>query len=234
MLKLLDLNIALYNDWDKRAPSIVDFIKEQRPDIVTLEEVMDDAKYNKYGNNQAVQIARATGFDHCAFYLSGNLQKESPQWVGDRRARAGDAILSKYALAKVVKKRLKRHPEDKHYRGIVKARVMSRPPIDLIVVHFSNNDLFSRLHMEEVVGYVRKAQIRPVIVGDFNMYPENMLRMVPEDYTLSYALKKYVSFPSEGNTFDYIMLPKGLKFKSMECIDGGLSDHSALVAEIEQ
>ena len=44
----------------------------------------------------------------------------------------------------------------------------------------------------------------------------------------------YVSFPSEGNTFDYIMLPKGLKFRNLECIDRGLSDHSALVAEIWQ
>ena len=232
MLKLLDLNIALYNDWDTRMPKIVDFIKEQKPDIVTLEEVMDDAKYNRYGDNQAKQIARATGLSHCAFYLSGNLQRESPQWVGDRRARAGDAILSRYALTDIVKRRLKRRQDDKHYRGIVKARIMSKPPMDLIVVHFSNNDVFSKLHMTEVLEYIKRVNIKPIIVGDFNMYPENILPMVPKDYTLSYALKKYVSFPSEGNTFDYIMLPKGLKFKSLECINRGLSDHSSLVAEI--
>ena len=29
MLKLLDLNIALYNDWNTRMPRIVDFIKER-------------------------------------------------------------------------------------------------------------------------------------------------------------------------------------------------------------
>ena len=232
MLKLLDLNIALYNDWDTRMPKIVDFIKEQKPDIVTLEEVMDDAKYNKYGNNQAMQIARATGMSYCAFYLSGNLQKESPQWVGDRRARAGDAILSRYALTNIVKRRLQRHRDDRHYRGIVKARIMAKPSIDLIVVHFSNNDLFSRLHMKEVLGYIKRANIKPIIVGDFNMYPKNILPMVPKDYTLSYAAKKYVSFLSEGNTFDYIMLPKGLEFKSLECIDRGFSDHSSLVAEI--
>ena len=232
MLKLLDLNIALYNDWDTRMPKIVDFIKEQKPDIVTLEEVMDDAKYNRYGDNQAKQIARATGLSHCAFYLSGNLQRESPQWVGDRRARAGDAILSRYALTDIVKRRLKRRQDDKHYRGIVKARIMSKPPMDLIVVHFSNNDVFSKLHMTEVLEYIKRVNIKPIIVGDFNMYPENILPMVPKDYTLSYALKKDVSFPSEGNTFDYIMLPKGLKFKSLECINRGLSDHSSLVAEI--
>jgi endonuclease/exonuclease/phosphatase family metal-dependent hydrolase len=234
MLKLLDLNIALYNDWDTRMPRIVDFIKEQKPDIVTLEEVMDDAKYNKHGDNQAKQIAKTTGLSHCAFYLSGNLQKESPQWVGGRRARAGNAILSKYALTNIVKRRLKCHQDDRHYRGIVKARVMCKPPIDLIVVHFSNNDVFSRLHMEEVLEYIKGANIKPVIVGDFNMYPKNILQMVPKDYTLSYALKKYVSFPPEGNTFDYIILPKGLEFKSLECIDKDLSDHSALVAEIDQ
>ena len=234
MLKLLDLNIALYNDWDTRMPKIVNFIKEQKPDIVTLEEVMDDAKYNRYGDNQAKQIARATGLSHCAFYLSGNLQRESPQWVGSRRARTGDAILSRYALTNIVKRRLKRHQDDRHYRGIVKARVMSKSPIDLIVVHFSNNDIFSRLHMEEVLEYIKRVNIKPVIVGDFNMYPKNILSVVPKDYTLSYSLNRYVSFPSEGNTFDYIMLPKFLKFKSLECIDGGFSDHSSLVAEIGQ
>ncbi|EET90569.1 MAG: endonuclease/exonuclease/phosphatase family protein [Candidatus Micrarchaeales archaeon] len=234
MLKLLDLNIWLYNDWEARMPKIVNFIKEQKPDIVTLQEVMDDAKYNKYGDNTAKQIARAAGMDNCAFYLSGNLQKESPQWIGDRRARAGEAILSKYPLTKIVKKKLKRHPDDRHHRGIVKARVMSEPPIDIIVVHFSNNDLFSRLQMEEVLHYIRRARIRPVVVGDFNMYPKNIMQMVPEDYILSYALKKYVSFPSEGNTFDYMMIPRSMRFGSLECIDRGLSDHSALIAEISQ
>ncbi|MCL5434218.1 MAG: endonuclease/exonuclease/phosphatase family protein [Candidatus Marsarchaeota archaeon] len=234
MLKLLNLNIWLYNNWEERMPKIADFIKEQKPDIVTLQEVMDDAKYNKYGDNTATQIARAAGMDNCIFYLSGNLQKESPQWIGDRRARAGEAILSKYPLAKIVKRKLKKHPDDRHHRGIVMARVMSEPHIDVMVVHFSNNELFSRLQMDEVLRYIRRSHIRPVIVGDFNMYPKDIIQVVPSDYTLSYALKKYVSFPSEGNTFDYIMIPKNMKFGSLECIDRGLSDHCALVAEILQ
>jgi endonuclease/exonuclease/phosphatase family metal-dependent hydrolase len=235
LLKLFDLNIALYNDWEERKPRILELIREQKPDIVTLQEVMDDAKYNRYGDNQAKELAKELGFKHCAFYLSGNLQKESSQWFGDRRCRAGEAILSRYPLRNVAKKRLKRQPTDKHYRGIVYAEVkVAGVWRSVIVVHFSNDNILSLLHMKEVLAYAKKKNIYPVIVGDFNIKNTNdILALTPKDFTLSYAIKKYVSYPSKGETLDYIMLPKGLGFRSLECLGNNLSDHKALVACIE-
>jgi endonuclease/exonuclease/phosphatase family metal-dependent hydrolase len=243
MLKLLSLNIGLYSgysrlkfgSWEERKASIIQFIKKQNPDVVALQEVMDDAKFNEYGDNQAKQLAKVLRFNHSVVYLSSNLQKESPQWVGDRRAREGNAILSRYPLVGIVKRHLKRQPEDKHYRGIVYARVMAPEPYELMVVHFTNNDAFSVLHLKEVLAYVKRTGSRPIIAGDFNIKDtRTALSLTPNGCTLSYAVKKYISHPSTKETLDYIMLPSGLRFGGLECIDSGLSDHCALIAEIDK
>ncbi len=234
VLKLLDLNIALYNGWSVRMPEIVRLIREHGPDVVALQEVMDDAKFNKYGDNQAKQLARALGFGHCAVYLSSNLRKESPQWVGDRRAREGNAILSRYPLRDIVKRRLKRQACDRHCRGFVYARVMAPVPFTIMVVHFTNDDVFSVLHLKEALAYAERAKLRPIIVGDFNIRDTKAaLALTPKGYTLSYAAKRYVSHPKTGETLDDIMLPEGMRFRSLQSIDKKLSDHCALVAEIE-
>lgn len=234
MLKLLDLNIGLYWNWEERKPKIVKLISEQNPDVVMLQEVMDDAKYNAYGCNQAKELARDLGFRYYAVYLSGNMQRESPQWVGDRRCRAGNAILSRYPLHNIAKKRLKKQPSDRHHRGIVYAEVLKGRRIGIIVVHFSNDDTLSVLHMKEVLAYARKKRIRPIIVGDFNIRKtENILALTPQDYLCSFSVKKYVSFPSKGETLDYILLPREMKLKKFECLSRNVSDHRALIASIE-
>ena len=235
MLKLFDLNIGLYWKWEERKPEIVKLIREQNPDVVTLQEVMDDARYNAYGENQAKELARELGFRYYAVYMSGNLQKESPQYFGDRRCRAGDAILSRYPLHNVVKKRLRKQPSDRHHRGIVYAEVFKGRRIGIIVVHFSNDDVLSLLHMKEVLEYAKKKGMRPVIVGDFNIRKtDNILALTPQDYLCSYSVKRYVSFPSKGETLDYILLPTGLKFKEFECLSRDVSDHRPLIASIGQ
>ena len=42
-----------------------------------------------------------------------------------------------------------------------------------------------------------------------------------------------MSYPIRKWTLDYVLIPKKYKFKSFECMGKGLSDHKALVTEVE-
>jgi endonuclease/exonuclease/phosphatase family metal-dependent hydrolase len=69
-----------------------------------------------------------------------------------------------------------------------------------------------------------------IIIGDFNMLPEE-LEERKTGVISSYEFKKYISFPNENTTFDYCLLPKGW-FVKVELIEG-ISDHCGLYLEIE-
>jgi exonuclease III len=55
-MKILNLNLWNYNDFGKRKPLIVDFLKKHNSDIITMQEVRDDLRFNSKGDNQAKQI----------------------------------------------------------------------------------------------------------------------------------------------------------------------------------
>jgi endonuclease/exonuclease/phosphatase family metal-dependent hydrolase len=233
MVKILDLNIWNYENFKERKPKIIRLIKEQDPDIVTLQEVSDDLKFNKEGENQAQQLNRKLNYPYFAFYLVSNMQKESPNTFGDRKYTSGNAILSKYPILKVVKKRLKKQKNDKHHRGILHAKIKVDKTYDIIVVHFSNNKIFSLPHLSETLDYVKKRKIAPIIIGDFNILePLEVTRLAKTKYESSYIYKKYISYPSKKEVLDYILIPKELRFKSFKCLNDNVSDHRALVAEI--
>ena len=135
---------------------------------------------------------------------------------------------------KVEKKELKKHEEDIYNCGNLYVQIKAKRIIDIIVVHFSNKDLQSLLHLIETLKYIKKKKIKPIIVGDFNIKNSNYLHDLTEDeYKSSMKFKKYSSYPPANYTLDYIIIPKGFIFKSLRCIGSGLSDHKALVTEIE-
>lgn len=69
-----------------------------------------------------------------------------------------------------------------------------------------------------------------IIVGDFNMTPSE-LEKIKSEYISSYDIERYVSYPSEGNTFDYCLI-RHWKFIRIETFEW-LSDHAWLYFEIE-
>ncbi len=65
-----------------------------------------------------------------------------------------------------------------------------------------------------------------------NKYSTEQLREFEKEsyakyYTSSIDFKKYVSFPSESITLDYVLIPKRFAFDSLD-VHEGLSDHNAL------
>jgi endonuclease/exonuclease/phosphatase family metal-dependent hydrolase len=224
-MKLLDLNVWNYNDFERRKPLIVNFIKKYNTDIIAFQEINDDPRYNSKSNNQANQINDAIGrkFGYeCIFMKTMEKDTDGVHIV------SGIAILSRIKIIKVSKIKLKKHPDDKYDRGILHIKTKE---FDLINVHFSPGDNFAKLHLLETLEYVKRANINPIIVGDFNFRDAKTITEIDlKNFRISTDFKEYISKPPY--TLDYILIPKNFTFKSFSCIEANLSDHKALLSEI--
>jgi len=233
MVKILNLNIYNYNNFEERKPKIIDFVKKHNPDLVVLQEVRDDVKFNKKGDNQAKQLNRELNYPYLIYYPVTDKRKERPEKY-DSFCIEGTAILSKFKILKVEENKLKKHEDDRYTCGNLYFKIKAEKVIDLIAVHFSNSDLFSLLHLIETLKYTKKKRIKPIILGDFNIrHPEYLSETIYDDYLSSYDYKKYLSYPPAKYTLDYIVIPKEFKFKFLKCLGKGLSDHMALLTEIK-
>src|SRR3989344_9682137 len=106
-MKILNLNLWNYNNFDSRKSKIIKFIKKNNPDLVTLQEVRDDIKFNKKGNNQAKQLNRELNYPYYEFYPVTDKRKERPKKYKNYCIE-GIAILSKFPILKVERKKLKK------------------------------------------------------------------------------------------------------------------------------
>lgn len=233
VIKILNLNLWNYNNWVKRKPKIVSFIKKESPDIILFQEVRDDIEFNKKGENQAKQLNKILGYSFYAFYPVTDKRKERPEKY-NHYCFEGTAILSRFPILKIERIKLKKQQEDRYTCGNLHVRIKADKLFDLVGVHFSNSDLFSKLHLIETMNQIRKRKIRPIIAGDFNMRHTKLLKdLTGKSYTNSFMHKAYISYPSRNWVLDYIVIPKEYEFKSFKCTGAGLSDHKALVAKIK-
>ena len=233
MIKIFNLNLWNYTNWKEREPRILETIKKQNPDIITLQEVRDDIQFNKKKDNQAKQLNRELNYPYYAFYPVTDKQRERPEKYKNYCIE-GTAILSKFPIIKVERKKLQKHKQDRYTCGNLYVKIKAEKIIDLIVVHFSNSNYFSLLHILETLKDVKKRGIKPIIIGDFNIIDSYVLHDLTEDeFHSSLKFKKYVSYPAKNETLDYVLIPKKFKFSSFECLTEDISDHRALVARIK-
>ena len=233
-LKILNLNIWNYNNWEARMPRILKFIQKHNPDIVVLQEIRDDLRFNKKGYNQAKQLNKELNYPHHSFYIISDKRKERPEQY-DRYCVEGIAILSKFPIIRTKKRMLKKHLLDRYSCGNLYVQLkIKNKKVDLLGVHFSNSELTSLLHLIETLKNLKKDKTNPIIVGDFNMFDFELLRdLTGENFTSSRDYKKYVSYPAKKWALDYILIPKKYKFKSFKCEGTNISDHRALIAEVK-
>lgn len=243
MIKLLSLNLCNYHNFEERKSRIINFIKDLEPDIVALQEVRDDLKYNAIGDNQAKQINRGLNYPYMAFIETMNVNKVK-SIPNEPACTEGLAVLSKLPILETTKKNLKKHPSDKFTRAIMHIRVMSNKAINILNIHFSPGIQFAKLHLKEALEFSRSLGINPIILGDFNIPDPRIIKGLAPDYSISTDVKGYLSYCPKENikkdkvynpkpcTLDYILIPKNHKFKYFDCMDEDLSDHNALFAEI--
>ncbi len=236
-LKILSLNIfRYYQDWETRKSKIINFIKKTKPDIIVLQECFDDSRYNKEGDNQGTQLNKELGFKNCIYSIAEKLKSERGKLI-DVPVYDGLCLLTNLSIIQNNDIKLKKAIDDRHDR-IIQRVVLSKEDNKFILfnTHFSNRDDWANDHLEETINLAKKETSTPIIIGDLNIkVQENIMKITGEDYNISWFIKKYISFPSEEETFDYVLLPKiGYKFENIFCSGNHLSDHKALVTTISK
>ena len=230
--KIFDLNLWNYNNFEERKPRIIEAIKKCNPDIIAFQEVRDDLRFNSRGYNQARQLNTKLGYKNFAFMKTMDVNKVNNR-LQNPDCIEGLALLSKYPIVKVLRKKLVQHDNDRHIRGILYINIKTKNDIEVCVVHFSPNRLFSKLHLEETLKCFKKIQLPPIIIGDFNIDGQCIIAgLATNDYRISTKVCACITLPETMRTIDFILLPKKYKYKSFYCTGTDLSDHRALVAEV--
>ena len=233
-LKIMTLNIERYDhDWPERKKNIIRRIKKEKPDIVFMQEVFDDTRYQKPGgDNQLTQLNKELKYKHTLLDIAEQVvQHGNPvtKPVFDCLGCLTNLPVCKHAAIHLEKKE-----NDRHFRAVqIIGLQLHGEDITFYNAHYSNND-DSELQLKETMKIAEARKEQPIILGDLNILsPEIVAKACGKKYICSYDVKKYISIPSKNETLDYIIIPKNMKFKSIICDGDGYSDHRPLTAEIE-
>jgi endonuclease/exonuclease/phosphatase family metal-dependent hydrolase len=165
-VKVMTLNIWNYNEpWHIRLNLIADLIGLHKPDVIGLQEIRYDERYDPE-KNQAEQIAeRLTDY---RFTFEKAQIDSADRWEGL-------AILSKFDIIDSSYIRLSRDMEDeldKRHQRIVLRAVIDLPvgQFNFFNTHLSLSDKARKRVIIEVVDFLEnfESNLPKVIVGDFN------------------------------------------------------------------
>ena len=169
MLRVLTLNLwNLAGDWRARREEVVVWLRQLEPDVVCLQEVIDDGR----GRNTAEWLAERTGFAGVAF-------GGAPIEDGDG-ARFGNAVLSRSAIDHSATHGLPSgdpRPEPIE-RVVLHARTAG---LDVFSTHLTSLYWCGNLREQQVVRLdeVVRAEADPaadlpaILAGDFNADPDS-------------------------------------------------------------
>jgi endonuclease/exonuclease/phosphatase family metal-dependent hydrolase len=235
MLKIMTLNLWCYFDWDNRKGNINVVIKNLNPDFIAFQEAQTNHSFSDYP--QSDFIADTCGYKYRVFAptykrdgqidVSGGMTQETSY---------GLALISKYPIVSSETYFLRQHPDHDEACSVLFCKIdVNGKLIDVCNVHFGNSDLFSDLHLNELMDLCEKRHIQPILLGDFNhfnlgSYKENRLK----NYMLTTDAAAYESMPKNNGTLDYIVVPSSkYTIKSAICPNEYVSDHRALFAVVE-
>jgi endonuclease/exonuclease/phosphatase family metal-dependent hydrolase len=234
MLKVMTLNLWCYFDWKNRKNNILSLIRDESPDFITFQEAQTNPAFSAFP--QSDFIADATGYKYKVFAPTykrdGQVDKNGDM---NQETSYGLAFISKYPIISVETYFLRRHPEYDEETSVLFCKIdVDGVIIDICNVHFGNSELFSDLHLNELIDLCEDRNIEPIIAGDFNnfdlsAYKQNRLK----DYILSTDIDEYESMPKNKGTLDYIIVPASrYDIKAINCSKMYVSDHRALIANI--
>ncbi len=222
-----------YVDLDKYA----DMIKRYSPQIVALQEVYDGKK--PQFKDQTEQIKDKLSAKYSAYAVGATFP-----W-GDK---IGNAVLSSYPILNVERTDVpcptenERDPDENEWyedRAILKTTIDIGKKIDVITTHFGLNTS-EKLRMEQKLTAILDTSGNPhILMGDFNANPHTEVLKPYYDRLTSAAdvagkTDVFTFAPFEPRqTIDYVFVSKEFKVLGYEVTDEVLSDHKAVIVELE-
>jgi len=209
-----------------------EFIKEEDPDFVALQEVDNRTFRERAPKQNDIDFATELGYHTGMIPAYGKT-------IPYRGGYYGIGILSKYPLSKIERIYLPKTENGKEQRAVLVAEVEYKEGeyITFASTHLDYTNTEERQVQVEKLNEVLKQSAYPVIVaGDFNARPDAVeIRQGMSEWKLVSSLDPTVPADKPRHTIDYIFcFPKG-KWKDIENqtyrID--LSDHLPISAVIE-
>ncbi len=234
MIKLMTLNLWGYEQWDTREKAVLSLMKKQSPDIIALQEVRFDM--TKAPTSQAAHLASKGSFPYVIYTPSLREGRRPRQRTLTEGYSHGLALLSKYPVVSSELYHLSQGFNfDEPCSTLFATININGQMIDICNVHFGNADQESNEHLEELVKLCVTRGVQPVVMGDFNIFKlaKHSNNTLLENYTLSSDELDYISVPKNNGTLDYVVIPEKYSFKSVTCPEDEVSDHRAVVTEIE-
>ncbi len=246
-MKLLQLNIWM----GRLLPRVLELIEEETPDILCLQEVFSsktDVVIPDFMFNSLEHIQNKTGFRHV--YFSPVLETN----ISDTTTRFGNAIVSKYPLAKTETRFINGQFTANHSatdrapntRNIQYASIElpSGESLHLLNHHAywltdQLGDKVSVEKMKQVANFAQQFSGPLILSGDLNVTPESPAMRVFDDFLedLTATRKLQTTLSELGKVkdvpCDHILVNSDIKVSDFRTMNKLASDHLALILEFD-
>lgn len=234
MLRALTLNLRSYFDWDNRKDTIISLINKLGPDFVAFQEAQTNRSFSYFP--QTEPIADSCSYKYRVFAPTYQRSNQVDKDGGmTQETSYGLALLSKHPIISSETYFLSQHPDHDEACSVLFCKIeVDGKIVDICNVHFGNSDLFADLHIKELMDLCKKRNIKPIIVGDFNIFKLSAYKQsLLKGYVLSSDTAKYKSMPKSSGTLDYIVVPSSdYTIDNVVCPKEYVSDHRCLFAII--
>ncbi len=247
-MKIISFNIAgranFGKNYQERLEKIVALLDKEQADIVCMQEVSFGPDMSVAERiNQLMQtpykytVAQMSERYTLDKFSDGFMKKWKAGLIEhyDDYTSDGLAILSREPVTKSRTIVLKPVPADERGRPDFRVRIAQILEFDsgftITNTHLASNNN-SHLQLKELIDF----STTDAIVGDFNMFADSMHShkdIWQDSYAQSFDFEQYISFPDEQVTLDHMLLKPKFKFTSIRTVEG-LSDHSAVIFEIQE
>ncbi len=231
-LRVMSYNIHVGVGMDKKLDlqRIADVIKQEKPDLVGLQEVDRGVKRTE-GKDEIAELARLTGM-HFAF--AHNLDYQGGHY--------GVAILSRYPITGIDHRKYENRRVAER-RGMLRTEVnLGGRTLNFVTTHLDYQYADSRLfETEQLLSFLATVKGPMIVAGDFNDEPmgssyKTMLGRFEDSWMRNRGKSEGFSFPADKpiKRIDYIFTTPGfVKTKRAWVVNTLASDHLPLVAEVE-
>lgn len=205
---------------------IIDFIKDQNPDVVGLVEV-DSGSYRSGRKSQVQTIADELGHFHayCSKYATDSRWQRIPIYN-----KQGNAFLAKDTI----------HGEKFHYfdRGMKKLVIeLELERVTFFLVHLALNYKARQAQILHLYHLIKKTNRPYVVAGDFNAFTgEDEIELLMSASGLKNAdLQMQPSYPSRNprRHLDFVLHSPEINIIRFDMPKVQLSDHLPLVVDFE-
>jgi len=239
-LKLMSLNIAhgrgtslnhqLFMKRKKlkvNLDKISEVLKREKPDFCALQE--SDAR-TFYSNEL-----------HQSQYLSEQSQMQSciqGRHVNGMNFIYGTALLANKKIQEPLSIAFDFKPPNPTKGVVIANTSFAGQSVDIVSVHLDFMRHKLRVsQIETLMSILKERKNLAIIMGDFNSEwsDKSTMKILCDELQLKTwePDKKLSTFPKLKKRLDWILIPEQFSFKSFKVLDEKLSDHQAIVAEIE-